>query len=206
MFILSHVKDLVRIAPDQFHHDTLNAITHQLNHKYANKVIPQIGLCISVYDVLEIDEGQIKPGDGASFINVEFRALVFKPFVGEVLTGWITKCNNDGIQVSMGGLFNDIFIPRTMMFENCFYKPDESAWLWQMDEDTELYFDINELIRFRVEKEIFFDIKPKDPSKIDATTEGEGEDTMEKEDNSTPAYALLGSCQTDGMGVVSWWE
>lgn len=205
MFILSHIKDLVRIAPDQFHQDTLRAVKHQLNNKYANKVIPQIGLCITLYDILDIDEGQIKPGDGASFINVEFRALVFKPFIGEVLTGWITKCNNDGIQVSMGGLFNDIFIPRSMMFENCFYKPDESAWLWQMDEDTELYFDINEMIRFRVEKEIFIDIKPKDPSKLDEEIDGDmGE--QDETTNRTPPYALLGSCQTDGMGVVSWWE
>ena len=104
MFILSKIIDLVRIPPDQFRRDTMSTILHELNNKFANKIIPHVGLCVTIYDVLEADEGQLKPGDGASFINVTFRALVFKPFVGEIVTGWISQCTGEGIKVSLLGL------------------------------------------------------------------------------------------------------
>lgn len=209
MFVLSKISELVRIPPDQFHRDTISAITHQLNNAYANKVIPHVGLCLTVYDILGVDEGQLKPGDGASYINVIFRALVFKPFVGEVITGWISKCTAEGIKVSLLGLFNDIFIPRNMLFEGCYYSPDDNAWIWPMDEETKLYFDVNEKIRFRIEQEVFVDVKPKSPKE----REQEEHERQQAEEagvpyieTKPPAYALLGSCQTDGTGLVSWWE
>lgn len=210
MFILSKINDLVRISPDQFHRDTASAVTHQLNNKFANKVIPHVGLCITIYDLLEVDEGQLKPGDGASYIYVTFRALVFKPFAGEVLTGWISKCTAEGIKVSLMGVFEDIFLPKKMLFEGCLYSPDDSAWVWPMDEETKLYFDVNEKIRFRVEQEVFVDVKPKSPKERELEEQAE---QQRKEEGlpvnivtKPPAYAILGSCQTDGMGVVGWWE
>ncbi|CCC70713.1 hypothetical protein NCAS_0F02290 [Naumovozyma castellii] len=222
MFILSKISDLVRIPPDQFHRDTISSITHELNNKYADKIVPHIGLCITIYDILEVDEGQLKPGDGASYINVTFRALIFKPFVGEIVTGWISKCTAEGIKVSMLGMFNDVFIPQKMLFEGCYYSPEDSAWVWPMDEETKLYFDVNEKIRFRIEQEVFVDVKPKSPKEreleqqqLQRQQEENGKEGEDKEkDNEVeiikiekpPAYALLGSCQTDGMGLVSWWE
>lgn len=86
----------------------------------------------------------MKPGDGSSYINVTFRAVVFKPFLGEIVTGWISKCTAEGIKVSLLGIFDDIFIPQNMLFEGCYYTPEESAWIWPMDEETKLYFDVNE--------------------------------------------------------------
>ncbi|CCK71636.1 DNA-directed RNA polymerase III subunit RPC25 KNAG_0H02220 [Huiozyma naganishii CBS 8797] len=206
MFILSKIKELVRVPPDQFQRKTAFAVTHQLNTKYANKVIPNLGLCISVYDLLEVDEGQLKPGDGATYTNVTFRALIFKPFVGEILTGWITNCNANGMQVTLKGqMFQDIFIPANMLFDNCYFLPNESAWVWAMDDDNKLYFDINEMIRFRVEQEVFIDVKPSARDEA-AKNEEDNDETGEKKKPAAPPYAILGSCQTDGMGLVSWWE
>ncbi|AET41534.1 DNA-directed RNA polymerase III subunit RPC25 Ecym_8251 [Eremothecium cymbalariae DBVPG len=210
MFILTKISDLVRIPPDQFHRDTASAINHQLNNKYANKVIPHVGLCITVYDLLAADEGQLKPGDGASYINVTFRALVFKPLVGEIVTGWISQCTVEGIKVSLLGLFDDIFIPENMLFEGCYFSVDDNAWVWPMDSDTKLYFDINEKIRFRIEQEVFVDVKPKSPKEREIEEQlREKEELIAAEQRKLqvpPTYALLGSCQTDGMGLVSWWE
>ncbi|KAH3899337.1 DNA-directed RNA polymerase III subunit RPC25 SCDLUD_004776 [Saccharomycodes ludwigii] len=217
MFILTKISDLVRIPPDQFHRKVKSAILHELNNKYSNKIIPRVGLAITVYDLLECDDGQLKPGDGGSYINVVFRCLVFKPFVGEILTGWITNCTAEGIKVSLRGVFDDIFIPEKMLFEGTRYSPDDDAWIWAMDEETKLYFDVNEMIRFRVEQEVFVDVKPKSPKERELEERIKEEQKQKEEEdgkeNNTPyiekkppAYALLGSCQTDGMGLVSWWE
>lgn len=203
MFVLTKISDLVRIPPDQFHRSTVAAIMHQLHTRYANKVISHVGLCVAIYDLLSVDQGQIKPGDGSSYINTTFRALVFKPFVGEIVTGWISECNAQGIKISLSGAFTDIFIPQNMLFEGCYFAVDDNAWVWPMDEETKLYFDVGEKIRFRVEKEVFLDVKPKSPKEKEQENEEENEGMKVEK---PPAYALLGSCQTDGMGLVSWWD
>lgn len=205
MFILSRLSDLIRIPPDQFNKEARKAILYELNKKYANKIIQNLGLVISVWDLIKIDDGLLKPGDGASFIKCEVRVVVFRPFVGEILTGWIEKCTPDGIKVKME-FFNEIFIPKNLLFEGCEFSINDNAWIWNAD-GTKLYLDINEKIRFRVEEEIFVNVKPKGPLSIDGTTIINNDENDEDEEvNKKPSYALLGSCQTDGMGVVSWWD
>jgi DNA-directed RNA polymerase III subunit RPC8 len=200
MFQLSTITDLVRIPPQLFNLPREVAIKQELNVKHANKIIPKLGLVISIFDILEFDTGLFKPGDGAMYVTVTCRLVIFKPFVGEILTGWIEKCTSDGIKVNIG-FFNDIFIPKALLFENSTFLVDENAWIWKMDEDTTLYLDINEKINFRIEEEIFTNVKPKGP--INSNTIIENEKDNEKE--QTPPYALIASCQTDGMGCCSWW-
>ncbi|ODV86123.1 hypothetical protein CANARDRAFT_196722 [[Candida] arabinofermentans NRRL YB-2248] len=223
MFQLSIISDLLRIPPHLFHLPTEEAIKSELNIKYANKVIHKLGLVISIWDLLEIDDGLLKPGDGATYVNVRFRVVIFKPFVGEVLTGWIEKCTEDGIKVNME-FFNDIFIPKVYLFENSKYSSEDNAWIWEMDEETKLYLDVNEKISFRIEGEVFTDVKPKGPDNTTneliaggANTNGVNGNgvngnsditngTNDKSKEQTPPFALIASCQTDGMGCCSWWE
>lgn len=205
MFQLSIISDLTRIPPKMFSLPRLVAIKQELNGKYANKVIPKLGLVIAVWDVLKVDDGMLKPGDGSIYIKVVFRCVVFKPFVGEVLTGWIESCSEEGIKVNME-FFNDIFIPKSLLFENSVYSPKDNAWVWQMDEDNKLYLDVNEKINFRVEEEVFNDVRPKGPENPTAFDDDSKKESEQKKKHSTPPYALVASCQTDGMGCVSWWE
>lgn len=198
MFQLTIISDLIRIPPHLFNLAREVAVKQELNVKHANKIIPKLGLVISVFDLIEFDTGLFKPGDGAMYISVKCRLLVFKPFVGEILTGWIEKCTADGIKVNMG-FFNDIFIPKTLLFENSSFSIDENAWIWKMDDETTLYLDVNEKISFRMEEEIFTNVKPKGPINKTETTE-------KIETETAPPYALIASCQTDGMGCCSWWE
>ncbi len=198
MFVLSRLSDLIRIPPDQFNRKPKKAIIGELNKKYANKVVNNLGLVICVWDLIKVDDGLLKPGDGASFIKCEVRVVVFRPFVGEILTGWIEKCTPEGIKVKME-FFNDVFIPKALLFEGSEFSLNDNAWIWDAD-GTKLYLDVNEMIRFRVEEEIFVNVKPKGPN-----LENE-EPTQEELEDRKPSYAILGSCQTDGMGCVSWWD
>ena len=43
-------------------------------------------------------------------MKVDFRALVFRPFRGEVLEGKISDANGAGLRVSLD-FFDDVFIP-----------------------------------------------------------------------------------------------
>lgn len=192
MFILSEVADVIKILPQTFNLPIHEAVKNELHKKYANKVIANLGLVVAVWDILDIQDGNLKPGEGAVFVKVQFRCVVWKPFVGEILSGWVTQCTAEGIKVSVK-FFDDIFVPKNYFFENCAFKPVEKAWVWRPDEETELYIDVNERVRFRVEEEVFLNIKPR-PAGPD------------EEETTVPSYALIASCQTDGMGCVSWWE
>ena len=66
MFVLLVIKDHVRIAPSVFRKDLNMAITEELNRKFANKVLHQRGLCISVYDLEDVGVGFLHPGDGGA--------------------------------------------------------------------------------------------------------------------------------------------
>jgi DNA-directed RNA polymerase III subunit RPC8 len=62
---------LVRIRPEDFSKRTIEALEDNLNEKYANKVIQNIGLAICVYDILWAgdDTGIISQGDGYANVN-----------------------------------------------------------------------------------------------------------------------------------------
>ncbi|KAK9383917.1 RNA polymerase III subunit Rpc25-domain-containing protein [Kockiozyma suomiensis] len=212
MFILSKFSDLIRIEPSKFSKKTEDALEDEINIKYANKVVQDVGLCVCLYDILEVGDGLIRHGDGSAYIKTVFRLVVFRPFVGEILVGWISSCSEDGIKVRMG-FFDDIFIPKEYLFEGCIFIPPEQAWIWRTEHD--LYIDTNERIRFRIEQEIFTDQSPQGPNNTESadSVAQNGTDAVQQQQllqNSGPSvsapYSLIASCQAPGMGLVTWWD
>ena len=65
MFELVTMKDDVKIEPHNFGDAIATAVEKELNRKLANKVYHNHGLCIILYDILEIGDSLILPGDGA---------------------------------------------------------------------------------------------------------------------------------------------
>ncbi|KAK9459106.1 RNA polymerase III subunit Rpc25-domain-containing protein [Lipomyces oligophaga] len=220
MFVLSRISDLIRIEPSKFSKPTDEAIEEEINTKYANKVLPDLGLCVCLYDLLEVGDAMIKHGDSGAFVRTLFRLVVFRPFAGEVMIGTISSCSQEGLRVRTE-FFEDIFIPKEYLFPGCLFIPREQAWIWRTDEQ-DLYLDVHEPIRFRIEQEIFTDQSPQGPRKFDVRTTGEAREETAVDANQAaaeqmkllrngtgfnlvPPYSLIASCQTPGMGLLSWW-
>lgn len=198
MFLLTQVSDMLRLEPSTFSKNVNVALEDDINRKYSNKIIHNVGLCICFHDLLSMEDGLMKPGDGAAFVKVTFRLIVFRPFVGEILVGWVSSCTPEGLHVKME-FFDDIYIPKSMLFDECIFVAKEQAWVWQSG-GHDFYIDTNEKIRFRVEQEFFTQHNPqKNPNLLENTEEPANT-------NQVPPYSILGSCQADGMGLVSWWE
>lgn len=87
MYVLAEMRDIVHVKPWQFDQDLRVVIEDELNKKYANKVIYELGLCIALFDISKIEDSYVFPGDGSSHTRVTFRYVVFRPFVDEVLVG-----------------------------------------------------------------------------------------------------------------------
>lgn len=124
MFILSTLSDTIFIPSSSFTRvdpsssasssaqiapTSLSSLSQALNAKYANRVIPDVGLCICLFDVLEASEGRVKWGDGGLWHKCRFRLAVFRPFVGEVLVGKVMSSDEGGIR---GELASDDIVKR----------------------------------------------------------------------------------------------
>lgn len=158
MFVLSQISDNVRLLPSELALPRADALTARLNMKYANKVLHNVGLCIRVFDIQSVSDAIVHSvQDGSSQTRVVFRLVVFRPFKGEVIVGKVTSSSQaTGIRISLD-FFDDIRIPPSNLPEGSEFDPDEGVWVWKYDGNN-FYIDKDELIRFKVESEIFHDL------------------------------------------------
>jgi DNA-directed RNA polymerase III subunit RPC8 len=149
---------LIQIKPQDFAKPSAQAIKDVVNEKYSNKIVPGIGLCICMWDLISATEGLIGHGTGLVNVNIEFRMTVFRPFRGEILYGRIKTSNNEGIIIDLD-FTSEVFVPCQNLFENSSFSNAEDVWVWNSD-GTELFFDKTEPVLFRVEKEEWIDQRP----------------------------------------------
>jgi hypothetical protein len=62
--LLTTNKDTMSVHPSHFGVPTEQALISEINKKYANRVMHEIGLCICVFDLVEAGEGKVRYGDG----------------------------------------------------------------------------------------------------------------------------------------------
>eukprot|EP01065_Artemidia_motanka_P039407 TRINITY_DN48304_c0_g1_i1.p1 TRINITY_DN48304_c0_g1~~TRINITY_DN48304_c0_g1_i1.p1 ORF type:complete len:267 (+),score=95.62 TRINITY_DN48304_c0_g1_i1:61-801(+) len=233
MFVLSEIQDCVRLLPSLFGAEHTVALTHSLNEKYTDKVLHNVGHCVCVYDVVSYGESVVHPGDdngAASWTNVRFRLVVFRPSVGEVIVGRIIESSSErGVRVSIG-FFKDIWVPPEPAADDgrSYLEPqgrqstavfDTSKGLWavklQEGEDEPAHFNYYELdmpVRFRVVG-VSFDNEVKAPfhrPPKPASAAAEPPPAIPPADpmHVTASFAdpessaLFGA----GLGPIEWWE
>jgi len=154
MFQLTRVHDVVHIQPYEFGRDVLTAVRNALNAKYPNKVMRNLGLCVALYDILHIGESHLHPGSAAHHTAVQFRLVIFRPHIGEILTGSVVSSDEEGVRISLG-FFNDIHVPKTLLQEPSSWSPEEGLWVWNVTPEHELFVDLENPIRFRVHQIVF---------------------------------------------------
>lgn len=202
MFVLAELKDNIRISPDQFNIRLPDAIKDEINRKLANKVLLNVGLCISLKDITKLGDSVILPGDGASHTEVFYRYIVFKAAVGEILTGKIRSCNRDGVHVTLG-FFDDIVIPPDALQHPSRFEEAEQAWVWEYPLDDgghhDLFMDTGNVIKFKVTREIFEESSPVGPPVLEDAS------TTQASEPKIP-YRVEGTINEPGLGVINWWD
>ena len=93
MFKLTAVEADVRVHPKDLNKPPLTAVADVIEQQYLDKVVPDLGLVVSVYDIQSVEGGHIYPSVGAAYFKAKFRIIVFRPFIGEVLVGKLKSCN-----------------------------------------------------------------------------------------------------------------
>lgn len=216
MFLLATVGESVRLSPSKLKNDFIQALHFSLSQKYCNRVIKDVGLCISIFDILETEDPYIYSGEAAIFVKVRFRVIVFRPFVGEVLVGRVRSGTEEGLSVTLG-FFDDIHIPPGCLPQGTAFDPTEQVWCWHY-EGNQMYLDPGEAIRFRILSEKFVEsapiskdvlmsqraaalaaADPKAPSNPNIVTD------IPAVPETTP-YRIVATIAEDGLGLVRWWQ
>lgn len=60
----------------------------------------QFGYIIAVVSILDIGKGMVLPGSGQAEFITRYRAIVFKPFKGEVVDGVVNNVNKVRYDIS----------------------------------------------------------------------------------------------------------
>jgi len=229
MFILTTIVDTVRIPPHMLAQPTLVSVHSEMDKKYPNRVIMDVGLVVCRYgDALHLGDGVCVAGDGGAHHEIISKWLVFRPFVEEVCLGYISKSTRDGISVSMG-FFEDIYIPAYWMLRPSQFEEDTGLWVWtpnygeEGDGEPERFdMDVGAEIRFKV-KSINFTQVTNTAKGVQATTTTTSQSIATPRDQgpvrkrstsidisdstmATPASMhIVASICEDGLGLTSWW-
>lgn len=201
MFVLAEFKDVIRTPPAVFNKKLQVSVTDDLNGKLANKVVPDVGLCIALFDIQSMEDSYIFPGDGAAHTKVEFRYVVFRPFIDEIIVGKIRNCTKDGVHVTLG-FFDDIVVPPANLQHPSRFDETEQVWIWEFDNDGDkhdLFMDPGEKIKFRVTSEMFIETSP-----VQCPDNPELPETLNAEPKIP--YSIIASINEPGLGVLSWWD
>ena len=114
MFYKVEVKDHIRVPPNLFGLPLEEAVIKRIKAKYNGFISKDLGIVIDVSGMKEIGEGIIIAGDGASYYDVSFELLTFKPEMQEVVVGRIKDIAEFGAFINIGPIDGMIHISQTM--------------------------------------------------------------------------------------------
>jgi DNA-directed RNA polymerase subunit E' len=90
------------------------AVLKRIKTKYSGFISKDLGIIIDTVGAKEIGEGIIIPGDGASYYNVAFELLTFKPEMQEIVIGKIKDIAEFGAFINIGPIDGMVHISQTM--------------------------------------------------------------------------------------------
>ncbi|KAL3647794.1 hypothetical protein CASFOL_008762 [Castilleja foliolosa] len=205
MFFLSEIEHALMLPPHLLNLPIDDAIKGELDSLFLDKVIGELGLCVSVYDIRSIEGGFVFPNDGASTYTVKFRLVMFRPFVGEVISAKLKESTKDGLRLSIG-FFDDIYVPVPLLTSPNHSEPnpayklclDGVVWYWEYD-GANYPIDGEDEIRFRVHNISY------PPIPLDQDIVSGENDSQQKESKPFAPMVVTGALDDDGLGPISWW-
>jgi len=145
MFYHISLKHELLIHPMYFGENLTDTIKQKLYSEVEGSCTGEHGFVIGVTIIDTIGDGEILPGRGFCRFPIRYKAIVFRPFKGEVVDGVVTQVNKVGLMVDvgpMGCFISRHSIPSDMEFDPdsnppC-YKTKEEDMVIQQDDEIRL--------------------------------------------------------------------
>ena len=104
MYWLTDIEDTVRIPPDELSEDPDEVAKRLVSETFEGRLSKDRGFLVLATDVERLGPGRVIHGDGGVFQRVKFKALTFKPEVGELVEGTVCEVAEFGAFVRFGPL------------------------------------------------------------------------------------------------------
>ncbi len=114
MFKILTIKDEVRVPPTKFELELDEAVKQSLQETVEGKLNPDIGVFLAVTEVLSVGDGRILPEDGAIYYPAEFKVLIYRPELNEVVVGEIVDITEFGVFTRIGAIDGLIHVSQIM--------------------------------------------------------------------------------------------
>src|SRR3989339_543136 len=145
MFYKVELKDHIRVPPSLFSLPLEEAVLKRIKTKYNGFISKDLGIVIEVAGMKEVGEGMIIAGDGASYYDVSFELLTFKPELQEIVNGKIRDIAEFGAFINIGPIDGMIHISQTMDDFVSFSKEKSLA-----GKESKRVLKVNDLCRARI--------------------------------------------------------
>lgn len=142
MFYHIALEHEIQLHPRYFGPQLLETVKQKLFNEVEGTCTGKYGFVIAVTTIENIGHGLIQAGSGFVTYPIKYRAIVFRPFKGEVLDALVTQVNKVGIFTEIGPLSCFISrhsIPAEMEFDPqsqppCYKTLDEDMVIQEDDE------------------------------------------------------------------------
>lgn len=114
MYKLVTIQDTVRVPPNRFAEPLEEVVLDILRKSYEEVMDKDVGTVLVVTEVKQIGTGRIIMGDGASYHDVIFDALVYKPEVNELALGEVVEIVEFGGFVRLGPVDGLVHVSQVM--------------------------------------------------------------------------------------------
>ncbi|KXL46965.1 hypothetical protein M433DRAFT_87331 [Acidomyces richmondensis BFW] len=112
MFFVKELEYRVTLHPSFFNQGAPQAVIEKL---YTDREGKNLGtmMIVAIIDVTDVSEPKIVPGTGFADYDISYRAIVWRPFKGEVVDGLVSSVVHNGFFVDVGGL--SVFVSKAMI-------------------------------------------------------------------------------------------
>lgn len=114
MYKILTVEDTVRVPPNRFSEDLDDVILDILKKNYGGVTDKDVGTILTINKVLDVSVGRVIMGDGASYHDVIFETLAYKPEINEIVLGEVVEIVEFGGFVRLGPIDGLVHVSQVM--------------------------------------------------------------------------------------------
>jgi DNA-directed RNA polymerase subunit E' len=173
MYYRMQLADKVRVPPNRLGEDLSRVILDVLQELLEASIDKEIGIFIAITRVLDIGEGEIIPGDGAVYYDVEFEAVVLRLTLQEIAEGLTVETTSFGAFISLGPIDAMLHVSQ-ISDEYINYDEKNSRLICQ---ESKRFIGVGDPVRARVVTLSLNEREPRD-SKIGLTMRQSGLGTL----------------------------
>ncbi len=145
MFFVMNFEQAIIMPPSSLYKDLKNHLVAKLIEKVQGSVTEKYGYIICVISIEDPSSGKILDTSGDVLFNMRYKAVVMKPFQGEVMDGVIEKVEKYGIHVAVGPI--KIFISNNQFPPDFIYREDNNMYESKMNSDK---LKVDNEVRLRI--------------------------------------------------------